>query len=266
MKKTDRGKTYLRAASSSYAPLCEYREPDKSGLVLYTLKSHTGKFIVYNKAFKGEIIKARGAYPDLALAADTFQFAFMASELPARDQARSDVQSGVTRWEDLSLASWHPRKSPPVPVQFTKKADNWKWSWERGWSYNHRRYLEWYARHGNSNFESMTKTVTANEKSKHTSKHFEKKQNLPKPLYDSGWLLYDPGEYKVLQHNVKIPPEKMIVIATSMSSEGDASCNTSKDHSIKECWSELTSTNIRVQRHYKDNTIEAIRIRIWEHE
>jgi hypothetical protein len=183
----------------------------------------------------------------LLLSIDAVNNALLASELTARHSALQDFKQGGRP------ADWFLRgKVPAAPVKYQSCAEKWRWVWNHGFPLNYKRYYAWYEKGGMGSIHVRGEEV---ERQVLTTRGTVTE-------YDSGWLLYDPGEFKYLTHNLKLLPKDMVVDIRVLRGGCivTAHCNPVKLTGVLS--SELTRSTVKIHRLYKDEDSGAIRVRV----
>lgn len=95
---------------------------------------------------------------------------------------------------------------------------------------------------------------------------------FPRPNYDSGWLAYDPGQARVLQHNLGGNRDNYVVDVMGRMSDGTISNNKFGGGSryAGRDWDDagfvyygLTTSSVTLSRATHDNIYSHLRVRIW---
>jgi hypothetical protein len=251
---TENGEWYLNGLSRDRLPPREKIKIGNDRNHIHLLQFSDGECIGFARATDKEIILARAKNPKKAMGIDAKINGFLAGEYAIQPFAKKNAMKKEQFWETF----FEPAPSLPlIPSKFQKYKNRWRWGWERGWSYNFDRYYQWYRRYG-PNVDSCSEIPV-----KKTWKP-ESGLIITKDSYDSGWLLYDPGEFKILPHHLNVPPGK-IGVKMILKIKGNRTVESFGDltHEKGAVWSDLNSSTIRVHRLYKDDQIEAIRVQMW---
>jgi hypothetical protein len=249
MSRSEKGsEAYYNALSSSFTPITEQTLIDKKGKIVHRVHADRGKYILTVSVTDDEIAEANSYLNDIVKRADAFQTAYQLSEFEAKKQAEKCVFS------NKQMLSPTIPKPPCIPAYLSDQKERWERGWRFGWKYNFNRYIQWMKLYDNKKLDGQ----------KDDQENHQMLKSLLAPSYDSDWLLYNPGEYKILRHNLNVSPDRIFVnmiIKIKGGKIAEAFADKSNDKGV--IWSNLTYNKIYVQRLYNDTLIEAIRIRLW---